>query len=315
MGDDITQSFANPIGYSASPWNWSMNDVNSTMGINGGDPTNADRDALRGIGANASAMGGQLAGNYQANANALNQSYGNIGQTQQYLANQMRGGNSVSQLQLQQGLAQQMAQQRQGAGAAMPNSSSSAQLGAANNLMRGGSSMANQQAMNGIQERGAATGALNQSQNQVGQMQLGSRGQDLNAANGAYGVAGQAYGNAIQYPQKTSASLFGGAAGGAAGGVASMFSDKRLKKNITSADDDATKSMSALKAYRFDYKDQKHGAGNQFGIMAQDLERAGLKHVIIEKREGKAVDTGRLSLANTAMVAALNKRVKQLEAK
>jgi hypothetical protein len=95
----------------------------------------------------------------------------------------------------------------------------------------------------------------------------------------------------------------------------SLFSDERLKKNVKLADDDATKTLGKLNAYRFDYKDPRHGAGNQLGVMAQELEKAGLGHVIIEKPEGKAVNTGRLSLANTAMLSSLNKRLTQLEDK
>jgi len=298
-----------------APWTWTGDDFNNAFGVNSGDPTNGDRAGLRGAGANAQALGGQLAGNYQNNANALNQSYGNIGQTQNYLANQMRGGNSVSGLQLQQGLAQNMQSAQQAGGAGPPQNAALAQRAAANAMAANGNNMSAQGAAAGLQERGQATNLLNQSQNQLGTMQLGARGQDLNAANQAYGGSATAYGNAIQTPQKTGATMLGGGAAGGAGGIAALFSDARLKKNITSADDSASDSLDKLKAYRFDYKDQKHGAGNQFGIMAQDLERANLKHVIIEKPEGKAVDTGRLTLANTAMMASLHKRLSKIEGK
>lgn len=275
-----------------SPWNWSSKDFNGAMGIDESDPTNADRAALRRTAGASQGFGNQLQAGYGADTQALNGTMANIGQSQNYLADQMRGGNSVSMLQRQQGISNAISQQRGQAASAAPQNAAMAMRGAAYNQAGIGGQMTNQQAAAGLQERGQAGGQLMQSQQQLAQLQANARGQDVNAANGAYGGATTAFGQAITTPQKTGGSLMGGAAGGASGGLASLFSDERLKKNIKGAD-----------------KDSKQTLGKLNGTDAKSLKGAGLGHVV----KGDEVDTGRLSLANTAMLASLHKRLSKIE--
>ena len=281
-----------PFGNSWSPWNWSQKDFDQTLGINSGDPTNSDRTALRNNSAASSAFANSMQNGYRANGQALNQTLGGLGQSQNYLADQMKGGHSVSMLQMQQGIGNAMAQQRGQAAAAGPQNAAMAQRSAANGMAGAGGQMMNQQAQAGLAERGQAGGALNQSQGSITRMLEGTRGQDVNAANGAYAGAGAAYGQAMATPQKNGGNMFGGGAGGAMGGLASAFSDERLKKNIKAGEDDAKKTLSKLN-----------------GTDAKSLSGAGLSHVV----KGDQVDTGRLSLSNTAMLASLHKRLSKME--
>ena len=74
-------------------------------------------------------------------------------------------------------------------------------------------------------------------------------------------------------------------------------------------------SLSKLKAFSYKYKDEKYGKGKQHGVMAQDLERAGLGHAVINTPRGKMVDGGKAALSSLGLVAALGKRVSELEGK
>lgn len=222
----------------------------------------------------------------------------------QYLRDVAEGRNSVSARQLQQGLQQNLAAQRSMAASAAPANAAMAARTAAQQGARLGYGLAGQQAIAGLQERQQAQQALNQAI-------LGARGQDLNAALGSRDTAVRGLAPQVQ-PEKSFWEKYGPAAE-TAGTLFSIFSDKRLKRDIEDADDESRKVVDGLKAYTFKYKDEKHGKGKQFGIMAQDLERSGLGHAVIETRVGKAVDGGRLATANTALIASLGKRIAKLE--
>jgi hypothetical protein len=98
-------------------------------------------------------------------------------------------------------------------------------------------------------------------------------------------------------------------------GIAAMASDRKLKKNIRDADGDVEDFMKGLKAYKYDYKDEKFGEGKRLGIMAQDLEKTKLgKRAVIDTDEGKMVDVRTLAGALAASTANLNKRLAKVEA-
>ncbi len=72
--------------------------------------------------------------------------------------------------------------------------------------------------------------------------------------------------------------------------------------------------LNALRSFSYRYKDEdKYGKGERTGIMAQDLERAGIKHAVIDTPSGKMVHGAHLATANTAMLAALRRRVERIE--
>ena len=98
-----------------------------------------------------------------------------------------------------------------------------------------------------------------------------------------------------------------------AGGAAYAMSDVRVKTNIAAADEEADALLDGLRAYSYDYKNPKHGKGRQLGVMAQDLERAGLQQAVIDTPEGKAVDGAKLAGALAAATSSLHRRVKRLE--
>lgn len=104
------------------------------------------------------------------------------------------------------------------------------------------------------------------------------------------------------------------AAGAAAGlGAPRAYSDRLLKRDIKPGDDKANAAIDGLRPYTYAYKDPALGAGPQVGVMAQDLQAAGLGQAVVRTPIGLAIDPGKLSGANTAMIAALGRRVAELE--
>lgn len=97
----------------------------------------------------------------------------------------------------------------------------------------------------------------------------------------------------------------------------SHTSDERAKKNIKSGDAAIEDMLSKLAASLYEYKNgNKHGKGQQLGIMAQDLEKSGLgKHMVKSTNEGKQVDFVRGLATMLAGQANLHKRMAKLEGK
>ena len=93
------------------------------------------------------------------------------------------------------------------------------------------------------------------------------------------------------------------------------MSDKRIKHNIEDGSKDADAALRKLSAYKYDYDNEKHGKGKQLGLMAQDIEAAGLGHAVIDTPDGKAVHGPKMALALAAMMPGLNKRLESLEKK
>lgn len=218
-----------------------------------------------------------------------------------YLRQLAAGQNSVSQLQLAQANQQTVAQQRSLAAGAAPQNAAMAALQASQNVQRASSGLAGAQAQAGLQERQMA-------HDQLRQAILGQRQQELQAALGSRQNANAGYGAVPA--EKSDLEKYGPAAL-AAGKI--LFSDRRLKKNVRRADREADDAIKSLRAYTYAYKDERHGKGKQTGILAQDLERAGLKHTVIETPVGKAVHGAALTTANTALIARLGQRVAKLE--
>lgn len=220
---------------------------------------------------------------------------------------QANGQNSVSALQLRQGLQQNLAAQRAQAASAAPQNAAMAARTAAIQSSRLGAGLAGQQAVAGLQER-------NQAQQNYGQLLQGLRGQDLNAATSGRAAAANAYGAGSSGPPAPGWWDQNGkyvTAGATALGAA--ISDRRLKRDIRDGDESADKAIKGLRSFMFRYKDDQHGKGDQLGVMAQDLERAGLKHAVIDTPIGKVVHGAKLATANTAMISALGRRLAKLE--
>lgn len=281
----------------SSAWNDAGNWLSGTLGIGSGDPTNQDRNALRGVGQGAMGFAGQNQAQYGGDTAALQQE-------RQQLLDLQSGKNSVSAEQLRQGLQQQLAQQRSMAASANPNDSAMAARNAAMNMGQASYGMAGQQALAGLAERNQATQAL-------AGLDLGMRGQDITGTLGGYNSATGAYGSAIGNPQKTWGSTLMGGLGGAAQIAGMAASDKKIKTDVQDGGDRASKVLDGLKAYEFRFK--KGGKGKkELGVMAQDVEKV-MPHVVAQTPGGKMLDGAKLAAANTGMLAALHDRVKKLE--
>lgn len=223
-----------------------------------------------------------------------------------YLRRLASGEDSVSAMQLKQGLARNIAENQSMAASASPqNAAGAARLGAIL-ASRQASGMSGAAALAGIQERQAAHQGLSS-------MILQQRQQDLNAALQARQSANAGYGayTTPMTPEKSWLEKYGPAIQG--GITAASMSDRRVKKNIRRGDREANEAIRGLRAYVFKYKDGRHGEGEQTGVMAQDMERAGLGHAVIDTPEGKAVHGAKAATSALGLVAALGRRVEKLE--
>jgi hypothetical protein len=147
---------------------------------------------------------------------------------------------------------------------------------------------------------------------QTANSQVAQAGQNYANAYGQNVIgAGNAQAAAIMAPGNNMRQL-----AGMAGGYAIMASDERLKTNIRPADDRIEQTLEMLEPASFEYIDEKHGVGERFGIMAQDLEKSELGQLlVIETPDGKAVDLNKaMGLVLAASVRML-RRIKELEAK
>lgn len=245
-------------------------------------------------------------------ANRGQQGYGDMtaemAQQRQFLMDLASGKHSVSAEQLRQGMQQNIAGQQSMAAGARPANAAMAARTAMMNSGRIGSGLAGQTALAGLMER-------QQAQQALAQLNLGQRGQDLQAALGSRGNAINAYGNVLGQPKGPSTAESAAQTAAMVAAAAAMFSDRRLKEDIKPGKDKARAALDQLAAYSYRYKDDKHGKGEQFGIMAQDLEKAGLKHAVIDTPAGKMVHGAKLAASNTGMLAALSRRVSELEGK
>ena len=239
---------------------------------------------------------------------------GEMDRDREFLRGQQRGENSVSAEQLRQGLQQQYGMAQSQAAGARPGSAPMAARTAMMGAGRAGSAMAGQQALAGLQERNMAA-------QQLAQLNQAQRAQDLQAALQARQNALQGYGQLEQsrtsrYAADMGVPSMGERAFGMGAGIAglAMTSDKRAKKDIEPADDDADRLLRGLKAYRYKYKrPDRDGDGPQLGIMAQDLERAGLRQAVIDTPRGKVVHGAKLAGALAAMMPGINRRIEKLE--
>lgn len=254
-----------------------------------------DKNALK----NASAAAGGFADQGQAGYGNMT---GELDKDREALRALASGQNSIAAEQLRQGLQQNLASQRSFAASASPQNAAMAARTAMNNMNRAGMGMSGQAALAGLQERQAAQEAL-------ARLNLGQREQDINVGIGSR--QNQMTGLGANKPREPSGWEKTLAAGAS---IAPLFSDARLKTDVKDGDEAANRAMKALAAKSYRYKNEKHGKGEQLGIMAQDLETV-VPDAIIETPEGKAVHAGKLAGATAAMAAALARRVERLEKK
>jgi len=249
----------------------------------------------------------QAGGNAQAGFNAW-QGYNQQGAgALAALQRQAMGQNSVSAEQLRQALQASQAQQQSMAAGASPQNAAMASRTAAIQSGMLASGLAGQQALAGLQER-------NQAQQQYGQLLGLMSGQAAQVGMGYQNAALTGYGaQNAGAPPPSWIQQWGPAVTGALSAYAQTKSDERAKRDLRDGDAAAKQATEGLKALLFAYRDPRDGHGTQLGTTAQNLERVGLGQAVVNTPAGKVIDAGKLSGANTAMIAALGRRVAELE--
>jgi hypothetical protein len=101
--------------------------------------------------------------------------------------------------------------------------------------------------------------------------------------------------------------------------VAATASDIDLKENITLGGKEIETFLSQMTPYRYNYTDEKHGAGTYVSVMAQDLEKTELgRDLVINTKDGKMVDYGKalglMLAANIHLNSELQKIKERLDA-
>jgi hypothetical protein len=131
------------------------------------------------------------------------------------------------------------------------------------------------------------------------------------------GGLGAQYGGAVTANNAQNTQIAGSFIGAAGQAGAAAASDERGKKDISFADKDLEKFLSALEAKKYSYKDQeKEGAGQKVGVMAQDLEDSPIGNSFVrDTPDGKIVDYGQGLGAMLAGLASINKRLQEIEGK
>jgi hypothetical protein len=127
---------------------------------------------------------------------------------------------------------------------------------------------------------------------------------------------GVQYGNTQQNTENVGTQNQTQVVGAVVGGVgtAAAASDRKLKKDISSADSEIKSWLDELSAKNYEYKEKKHGEGKKTGVMAQDLEKSPIGKSMVENtKDGKMVDFGKGLGAMLASLASINKRLGELE--
>jgi len=174
----------------------------------------------------------------------------------------------------------------------------------------------------GFQQQAAGQNAGFQQQNNLANAQLQQQGQQMNSNNYMQLLNQLAQLNQTKYnadvgvgvgQNQAAAASSGGLLSGL-GGAMALFSDERLKTDVSDASDDIDEMLDALSPKSGRYKDRKHGEGEWTWVMAQDLRksRAGAR-MVQDTDDGLAVDAGKAISTLLAAGARLNKRLRKLE--
>lgn len=299
-------------------------------------PVQVDRDKFKVK--NADKLQGQIDGaRNQANARANQSNRATQGLITD-LTKQARGeGPSLAEAQLKQAQDRTLAQQLAAVQAGRPGNTALAGRNALRAGIAAQQGNAQQAAQARIQEQLNAQNLLSQTAGQQnalqGQLAQNALGQSLGLSQvqTQTGIAGETLQNqnnlaAQGIEQKNaeeranrSQQLLGTLLG-AGSQVASAFatkSDKAAKKNIKKAGKDMDSFLSALSASKYNYKDESQAGtfkGDNYGVMAQDLEKSEVGKTLVEDTpNGKMVDTKKGFGAVLAAQSRMHERVAGLE--
>jgi hypothetical protein len=96
------------------------------------------------------------------------------------------------------------------------------------------------------------------------------------------------------------------------GSKATAASDREVKKEIEEFD--SSKFLDEITGYKYKYKNpKKHGAGEQVGIMAQDLQKVAPQAIEKDKDGTLMINYSKLGGPILAILADMNKRLNKLE--
>jgi hypothetical protein len=103
--------------------------------------------------------------------------------------------------------------------------------------------------------------------------------------------------------------------GGGGGGMAAAFSDERLKSGERPAQSEVSELAGSIQPVSFEYKAGAGPGGHRVGVLAQDLERTPAGAALVQETpQGKVVDTNQATMANMAIAAEQEQRLRRLEA-
>ena len=216
--------------------------------------------------------------------------------------------------------------------AATQGARSALQAGQTGGLARGQAALAAGRQAGDIYS-GVYTGALQQGKqayqqgaqqfmdraSQAAAQRQGAAGTQLGAGGviqGNIGLGLQAAGQAQQQSQAQAAGgaqMLGAGLNTAVGLAPLIFSDERLKTDISEGPDVAD-IAAAIEPRGFRYNTDMSGT-ERIGAMAQDLEASPLAETVVETPQGKAVDTGQLTMGLLNMVVQMQKEIEDLQAK
>lgn len=143
---------------------------------------------------------------------------------------------------------------------------------------------------------------------------LNQKVQDLNKSFQDMFYNNLASNQALDAKQKSQTTQIIGAL--AQGGAMALFSDKNLKTNIEYCNEELMEFLDSIDPVKYNYIDEEFGAGDQYGVLAQDLEKSTIgKSMVTETPQGKQVDFAKGFAAILASNALIHKRLKDLERK
>lgn len=110
------------------------------------------------------------------------------------------------------------------------------------------------------------------------------------------------------------AGLAGGLLSGLAGLLPFLFSDEEVKIDSSSPVNALESVIKSIGSHGYKYK---KGVGEDpnkqhYGPMAQEIEETPLRDAVVDTPKGKMVDTRRLTMGNTSLIAELGKKVDDL---
>jgi hypothetical protein len=120
--------------------------------------------------------------------------------------------------------------------------------------------------------------------------------------------------NTSRFNAQTGSTGDPGAGGAIASAIGSVFSDRRLKSNVTSGESALRDLMRTTNPYEYDYKPGNGLKGRHVGVMAQDLEKSVIgRQMVTETGRGKMVNYGQGLSAMMAGLSLNDKRLAKLE--